>query len=155
MTYLGRTNRPEAFRHWHGDVEADYIYTTGVAGERFFTELRDTGRLMAARCTACDLAYLPPRAYCETCLRPTTDWISVEGPATVEAVTIAYVDEHGARLPSPEVWAIVRWPGVHGGLVHRLAVPPERAKPGLKVRPVLRTPLDRVGNITDILHFAP
>ncbi|HEV8595126.1 MAG TPA: Zn-ribbon domain-containing OB-fold protein [Thermoplasmata archaeon] len=155
MTFRERTRRAEAFRSWPGDMEADYRYTTGVAGERFFVELRDTGRILAARCDACDLAYLPPRIYCENCMGATTDWIPVEGPATVESVTTLHLDERGARLSEPQVWAILRWPGIHGGLVHRLSVPADRAKIGLKVRPVLRPPRDRVGNITDIVHFAP
>jgi len=155
MTFRERTTRGEALRSWRGDVEADYLYTTGVAGERFFTELRDTGQMAAARCDACDVAYFPPRLYCEDCMAPTPDWIPVEGPATVEEVTILHLDERGNRLAVPEVWAILRWTGIHGGLVHRVAVPPARAKPGLTVRPVLRPAAERVGNITDILHFAP
>ena len=39
--------------------------------------------------------------------------------------------------------------------VHRLAVEPAKAKPGLKVRPVLKPRKERVGNITDIREFAP
>ena len=155
MTFLERTRRAEAFRSWKGDVEADYLYTTGVAGERFFTELRDHGQLMAARCTACDRTYLPPRMYCENCLGPLQDWKRVDGPATVEALTVVHVDAHGRPLKEPQVWALLRWKGVYGGLVHRLAVPPERARPGLKVRPVLRPAAQRVGSITDIVDFAP
>jgi len=155
MTFRERTTRAEAFRAWKGDMEADYLYTTGVAGERFFTELRDTGRILAARCASCDLAYLPPRTYCEECLGALSDWRPVEGPATVEAVTVVHVDERGERLAAPQVWALVRWKGIHGGLVHRLAVSPDRAKRGLRVRPVLRREGERIGNITDILHFAP
>lgn len=155
MTARGPATRREPFRTWKGDVEADYLYTTGVAGERFFTELRDTGRILAARCPVCDLSYLPPRTYCEECLRPTSEWVAVEGPATVEAVTVTHVDVHGTRLAAPQVWAILRWDGIHGGLVHRLAVAPDRARPGLRVRPVLRPRGERVGNITDIRHFAP
>jgi len=155
MTFRERTTRADAFRTWKGDMETDYLYTTGVAGERFFTMLRDTGRLLAARCRACDLTYLPPRMYCEECLGPLEDWRPVEGPATVEAITVTYVDEQGNRTARPLVWALLRWRGIHGGLVHRLAVPPERAKPGLKVHAVLRPADERIGNITDILHFAP
>ncbi|TLZ52727.1 MAG: nucleic acid-binding protein [Methanobacteriota archaeon] len=155
MTFRDRTTNVDALRSWRGDVEADYIYTTGVAGERFFTELRDTGRILAAHCEACERTYLPPRMYCEKCLGPLSDWRPVRGPATVEAVTIASVDAHGNRPPEPEVWAVLRWRGIHGGLVHRLAVPPKQAKPGLKVHPVLRPAGSRVGNITDILYFAP
>ena len=155
MTFLERTTKPERLRSWKGDVEADYLYTTGVAGERFFTALRDAGKIMAARCASCGLTYLPPRLYCERCLGPLSEWKPVDGPATVEAVTVVHVDEHGNRLKEPQVWAILRWTGIHGGLVHRLAVEPQRAKPGLTVRPVLRPRGARVGNITDILHFAP
>ena len=155
MTFRERTTRADALRSWRGDVEADYVYTTGVAGERFFTELRDTGRILAARCARCDLTYLPPRLYCEECLGPLADWAPVEGPARVEAVTVVHLGPHGERLPEPEVWAVLRWKGVHGGFVHRLAVPPQEAKRGLSVRPVLRPEGERVGNITDIVHFAP
>ena len=155
MTFRERTTKAEAFRSWKGDMEADYRYTSGVAGERFFTALRDVGRLMAARCGACNLTYLPPRMYCERCLGPLEEWKQVQGPATVESVTVTHVDERGKRLEEPQVWAVLRWKDIHGGLVHRLAVPPKQAKPGLQVRPVLRPPKERVGNITDILHFAP
>lgn len=155
MTFLERTTRADALRSWHGDMEADYRYTSGVAGERFFTALRDAGKVMAARCPACEVTYLPPRLYCEDCFGPLSEWKAVEGPATVEAVTVTHVDAHGAPLATPEVWAILRWKGIRGGFVHRLAVPPKRAKPGLTVRPVLRPPRERTGNITDIRHFAP
>lgn len=155
MTFLERTTRPEALRAWVGDMEADYLYTSGVAGERFFTALRDAGKIMAATCTSCDVTYLPPRMYCEACLGPLTEWKAVREPATVETVTVAHLDERGRRLEAPEVWAILRWKGVRGGLVHRLAVPPAKAKAGMKVRPVLRPPRERRGQITDIRHFAP
>jgi len=155
MTFLERTTKPENYRSWRGDVEADYLYTSGVAGERFFLGLRDAGKIFAASCDACDLTYLPPRMYCEICMGPLAKWTEVTGPATVEGVTITHVDEHGARLAVPQVWAILRWPGIRGGLVHRLAVEPAKAKPGLKVRPVLKPRKERVGNITDIHEFAP
>jgi len=155
VTFRERTTRADAFRSWRGDVEADYVYTTGVAGERFFAALRDTGKIFSARCERCDRTYLPPRLYCEKCLGPLAGWAPVEGPATVEAVTVTHVDGHGNRLAAPEVWAILRWKGVYGGFVHRLAVPPDDARPGLRVRAVVRPKGERVGNITDILHFAP
>jgi len=153
LTFAERTTRADALRSWKGDIEADYLYTTGVAGERFFTELRDTGRLLAARCNQCKRTYLPPRMYCENCLGALTDWTPVEGAATVESVTVTYLDPRGSPLPTPEVWAVLRWRGIEGGLVHRLSVSPDHAKPGLRVRPVLRPAGARQGNITDILHF--
>ena len=73
MTFLDRTTDARKFRHWEGDVEADYIYTSGVAGERFFVALRDEGRMLASRCTACMLDYLPPRMFCEDCFAELTE----------------------------------------------------------------------------------
>lgn len=155
MTFLERTTRLENLRSWRGDVEADYLYTNGVAGERFFLGLRDAGKILAAKCDACGLTYLPPRMYCEVCMGALGKWTEITSAATVEGVTVTHVGEHGRRLAEPQVWAILRWPRVRGGLVHRLAVPPAKAKPGLRVRPVLKPRKERVGNITDIAHFAP
>jgi len=50
-----------SFTHWHGDMEAQYIYTAGIAGERFFRELKDNGKLVGTRCPKCDITYMPPR----------------------------------------------------------------------------------------------
>ena len=41
---------PRRVRHWKGDMEVDYIYTAGVAGEKFLSAIRDKGKLLAVRC---------------------------------------------------------------------------------------------------------
>src|SRR5216117_2391514 len=46
-------------------------------------------------------------------------------------------------------------PEFRGGLVHRLLVPPAKARIGLAVRAKLRARGDRVGAITDIEGFEP
>src|SRR5205823_850555 len=136
-----------------GNLEADYIYTSGLAGERFFVALRDDGRLLAARCTACGLDYLPPRIFCEDCFAELTDFVDVPKEGQVAAVTVAHMDRLGAPLATPEVWAFVTFRGIRGGLVHRLLMPPERAKVGVSVRPRLKPKKSRVGAITDIEGF--
>lgn len=153
MTFLDRTTDPRRLRHWEGHMEADYIYTSGIAGERFFVALRDEGRILAARCTACDLAYLPPRMFCERCFGEPTEWVEVPAKGKVAAVTVAHVDRHGNPLPRPEAWALVTFPGVHGGLVHRLLVPPGAARAGLAVRARLKPKASRTGAITDLEGF--
>jgi len=155
MTFLERTTDPRRLRHWEGNVEADYIYTSGVAGERFFVTVRDEGRLLAARCSACDLNYLPPRIFCEDCFADLTEFVDVPRDGRVAAVTVAHVDRTGARLSAPEVWAFVTFPRIRGGLVHRLLVSPARARVGMAVRPKLRPKGTRVGAITDIEGFQP
>ncbi|MGQ0797018.1 MAG: Zn-ribbon domain-containing OB-fold protein [Methanobacteriota archaeon] len=153
MTFLDRTTDPRRLRHWEGHLEADYIYTSGIAGERFFVALRDEGRILAARCTACGLAYLPPRMFCERCFGEPSEWVDVPATGKVAAVTVAHVDRHGNPLPEPQAWALVTFAGVHGGLVHRLLVPPRSARAGLAVRPLFRPKASRTGAITDLEGF--
>jgi uncharacterized OB-fold protein len=146
---------PTGFRHWPGDVEADYVYTSGVAGDAFLKTLRDEGRLTAPKCDTCGDAWLPPRLFCESCFLPMTTWIDVGDDATVETYTVAHEGVDGTLLSTPEVWAVLRFPDVRGGLVHRVDGSPDSVTEGMAVRPVLRPKEERRGSITDILHFAP
>ena len=155
MRSLERTTDPRRLRHWEGSLEADYIYTTGLAGERFFVTLRDEGRLLAARCRPCGLSYLPPRMFCERCFAEITDYVEVPATGRVAAVTVARLDRRGNRLAQPEAWALVTFKGIHGGLVHRLLVPSGRVRAGLVVRPRIKPREDRVGAITDLEGFVP
>ena len=155
MTFLERTTDARKLRHWEGNMEADYIYTSGVAGERFFVALRDQGKMLASRCTACGLDYLPARLFCEDCFAELTEFVDVPQEGRVAALTVAHLDREGVRLSRPQVWAFVTFRGIRGGLVHRLLVPPGRALVGLAVRPKLKARADRVGAITDIEGFEP
>lgn len=155
MTFLERTTDARRLRHWEGDLEADYIYTSGIAGERFFVALRDKGRLLAARCDACDLAYLPPRMFCERCFSELTKYVDVPPEGRVAALTIARIDRSGEYLATPEAWAFVTFKGIHGGLLHRLLIEPERARTGMTVRVRVKTSESRTGSITDIEGFEP
>src|SRR5207247_389808 len=145
MTFLERTTDARKFRHWEGDVEADYIYTSGVAGERFFVALRDEGRMLASRCAACKLDYLPPRMFCEDCFAELTEYVDVPRAGQVAAVTVAHVDRTGAKLSQPQVWAFVTFEGIRGGLFHRLLVAPKQARAGLSVRVRLKPRDERTG----------
>ena len=155
MTFLDRTTDARKFRHWEGNVEADYIYTSGVAGERFFVALRDEGRMLASRCTACKLDYLPPRMFCEDCFAELTEYVDVPRTGRVAAVTVAHVDRTGAKLSHPQVWAFVTFEGIRGGLLHRLLVAPKQARAGLSVQARLKSRDGRTGTIVDIEGFEP
>ena len=155
MTFLERTTDARRFRQWEGNVEADYIYTSGIAGERFFVALRDDGKMLASRCTACGLDYLPPRLFCEDCFLELTEFVDVPPDGRVAAVTMAHLDRRGTPMSRPQVWAFVTFEGIRGGLVHRLLVPPAKARVGLAVRAKLKARGDRVGAITDIEGFEP
>src|SRR5207245_4480152 len=122
MTLHDRTTDARKFRHWEGDVEADYIYASGVAGERFFVALRDEGRMLASRCTECKLDYLPPRMFCEDCFAELTEYVDVPRTGRVAAVTVAHVDRTGAQLSHPQVGAVVTLEGTRRRLLHRRLV---------------------------------
>lgn len=155
MTFLEKTGDARRLRHWDGDMEADYIYTAGIAGERFFRALRKDGTLVTAQCERCGIEFLPPRIYCERCLTPVKRWGQAPPTALVESFTVARLDLEGRRLPQPEVWALVRFEGVEGGFVHRVLSTPEKVRTGLRLRPVIRPAPERTGKITDILGFQP
>jgi hypothetical protein len=131
-------------------------YTYGIAGERFFREIKDNGRIMGTRCKKCNLLYVPPRIYCERCFNGLEDWCEIEGKGRVHTYTIAYVDLDGARLTEPILLALVKFPGVYGGLVHRLSeVKPEEVEIGMPVEVVLKPREERIGSILDIKYFKP
>lgn len=142
----------EAVR-WEGDMEADYLYTAGVAGERFYREIRTNGRLMGTYCPECDVTYLPPRIYCEDCFTELTEWEEISNKGRVDAFTVVRLDPRGERLRDPFVLALVRFPGVRGGLLHRVDLPVEEVRRGLEVETVFRPRGEREGSPLDILHF--
>ncbi len=156
MTFLERTTDVKRLRHWDIDMSVDYIYTSGIAGERFFTTLRDEGRILAVHCPVCKTNQLPPRPFCEGCFTQLTEYVDVPTEGRVAAVTVARVDRRGHPLPTPEVYAFVTFKGIQeGGLIHRLLVPPEAAKAGMTVRVKVKPKEARAGNILDIEGFEP
>ncbi len=156
MTFLQRTTDVKRLRHWDIDMSVDYIYTSGIAGERFFRALRDEGRILAVHCPVCKTNQLPPRMFCEGCFTELTEYVDVPAEGRVAAVTVARVDKRGKPLPAPEVYAFVTFKGIQeGGLIHRLLVSPDAAKPGMAVRARLKPKEARAGNILDIEGFEP
>jgi len=155
MTFVEKTTDHRKLRRWEGNIEADYYYTSGLAGEKFFVELKKTGRILATHCPRCDATYLPPRMYCEMCLAELKDWKEVPAIGQVEAFTVARLDEEGGPIAAPQVWAFVKFPGVRGGFIHKLSMSPHEAKTGIQVKPRLKPQPLRTGEITDIEAFEP
>jgi hypothetical protein len=143
-------------RHWPGHMEADYIYTLGLAGERFFKEIKENGRIMGTRCKRCNLTYVPPRIYCERCFEKLGEWIEVSPRGTVYTFTIAHIDINGSKLEQPTIYAVIKIHGANGGLVHKIGeVNPKDVKIGMQVEAVFKPKEEREGSINDIKHFKP
>jgi len=150
-----KITNPQRMLHWPGHMETDYIYTLGVAGERFFKELKK-GRIMGAKCKRCGIVYVPVRLYCERCFEKLEDWVDVGTKGKVYTFTVATVGLDGARLEKPVVYAFVKFDGAEGGLIHRVdEVKPENVSIGMSVKAVFKPPKQRTANINDIQHFKP
>jgi len=153
---LEKISDSRAIRHWPGDMETDYLYTLGIAGERFFQEIKKNGRIMGAKCKHCGIVYVPPRMYCERCFEKLEEWLNVGNRGTVHTYTGAHIDRNGARLKEPTIYALIKIDGTDGGLVHKLeGIDPAEVKIGMRVEAVFKPREKREGSINDIKHFKP
>jgi hypothetical protein len=150
---LEKITNPFSARHWLGDMEADYIYTLGVAGERFFKELKK-GKIMGAKCRRCGVVYVPPRMYCERCFEKLEEWVELGKKGVVYTFTIATVDVDGKELEKPVIYALIKFNGVHGGIIHKIGET-DTVFIGMKVEAVLKSPRQRKASINDIAYFKP
>ena len=152
MTFVDRIERPEDFRHWFGDMEAQYVYSSGIAGDKFFTALKK-GKILASKCGKCSKVYVPPRMYCEDCFCEIAEWFEVANEGVVDTYTIVHVDIDENPLDTPEIYAFIRIKGTDGGFVHKLHVHVESVAIGMAVKAVFKKEREREGKITDILYF--
>ncbi len=154
MGSLEHIERVDQLGQWPGEMPVRFLYTVGVAGERFLRELMENGRFLGSRCPACRYTYLPPRLYCERCFAELTDWVEVGPQGTIEALTVAHVGLDGQPLAQPETFALIRLDGADGLLFHRVAAA-EDLEIGATVEPVFKRRAARTGSILDIQHFRP
>lgn len=154
---MERISKPTEINHWLGHMEVDhYHYTAGLAGERFFTALRDEGKLLGSRCARCEITYIPPRIYCERCCAELTEFIDVGLRGRVRSFTIARIDREGQPLEEPETRALISFGDETTDLLHLLGeVEPDELCIGMEVEAVLKPKREREGKITDILYFRP
>jgi uncharacterized OB-fold protein len=149
---LERISNPGDVRRWEGGLPVAHRYTPGVAGEAFFTALRDRGVLLGSRCASCDYTYVPARMFCERCFAE-LDADTEVGPAgTLVSFTVVYVDVDERPLERPVTYAIVRLDGADAVLLHRVIDDGDRPlEIGARVETVLEG--ERTGTILDIRGF--
>jgi len=139
-----------------GEITIPYDYSTGVAGTRFFTELRDNGRIMGTKCAKCGRVMVPPRMFCEECFIDDVEWVEVGKTGVIQTFAESYLDTTGKRLKEPWMLGIIKLDNSDGGLIHYLGeAKPEDLKIGMKVEAVLKPKEEREGNLSDIKYFRP
>jgi uncharacterized OB-fold protein len=153
---LEKIAHPDEVRRWEGAFPVRHRYTPGVAGDVFFTALRDRGVLLGSRCQACSYTYVPARLFCERCFAELSADTEVGPGGDLVSFTIAFVGIEGETLEEPETVGLVRLDGADAVLIHRvLDTGDEPLEIGERVEIVLRPPGERTGTIEDIEGFRP
>ena len=109
MTFLEKQTDPTSPMEWRGNMQADYLYTSGVAGDKFFKHLMKNDSFLASRCPKCKKVYFPPRMYCEDCFceRPDNDWVEVPTTGTIRLYTVVTIDTNGEKLDEPKAIGLI------------------------------------------------
>lgn len=140
-------------------VTLAYRFAAGAYATRFFTALREEGRVFATRCPSGHVL-LPPRPVCGLCNVPTEEWVEVGPRATLAGYTVVYIPfidpMTGAERPVPYGFGLVRFDGADTNVYHLVdETDPERLWIGLPLEPVFREPAEREGTLADIRFFRP
>jgi len=142
-------------RYWYPEEDSFPVknrYTAGIAGQKFFEELRDNAKIYGTYCSCCNLTYVPARLFCERCLERLEDWIDVGTTGTVFSYTAAYLNLDGSAREEPHILAAIKI--ADGILLHRLEeCSLKELEIGREVEAVFKPREERNGNILDIRYF--
>jgi uncharacterized OB-fold protein len=149
---LERISDPREVRRWEGGLPVAHRYTPGVAGEAFFTALRDRGVILGSRCEECAFTYVPARLFCERCFGELNADMEVGPGGELRSFTIAFIDVDERPLETPVTYGLVRLDGADAVLLHRVVDQgDEPLEIGARVEAVLEE--QRSGSILDIRGF--
>jgi uncharacterized OB-fold protein len=76
-----------------------YDHALGEIASFFFVQIRDHAKLYGRRCARTGRVLVPPRAFSDETLLPTTEWVEVGPGGRIEAFTMVY--ERFNNLPDP------------------------------------------------------
>lgn len=132
-----------------------YQHTADPTTAEFLRALRDDGRILGARCPACERVLAPARPICDRDFCRTDEMVELATSGTLELFTIMYLAIDGLPDP-PYVLAYVRPDGADTALPGflegvDLSSAEEAAaelRIGSRVKILLRP--ERVGRITDL-----
>lgn len=141
-----------------GDVVNDHVtlrydYALGEVAGHFMAGLKE-GKILATRCSASGLTYLPPRAYCERSFEKCDAWVEAGLEGVIEASSIVVRGFEGKRKP-PVAIAFVRLDGVDSAIgnyvdgldLSNSDIAMQKLAPGKRVR--VQFADAREGRITD------
>ena len=156
MTFVEKQTNPTSPMHWNGDMQADYLYPSGVAGDKFFKHLMKNNSFLASKCPMCSKTFFPPRMYCEDCFCeiPDDEWNEVPATGVIKLYTVVTIDTYGRKLDEPKVVGMINideTDSVILGLIKTENINLDLQ--GLQVKAVFRSKDEREGTLKDILYF--
>ena len=141
---------------WEGAIPVRYVYTYGLAGEKFFRTVKDKGTFLATYCEDCDISFVPPKVYCDSCFKELDSYIDVGTIGYVETFTLSFMNMDGSEKQVPELLAMVRIGDTDGGLIHYLkGFEIDEIGIGMPVKAIFKPMAKRTGSIEDIIGFGP
>ena len=157
MAIPERIHRNIDNRYWNPGVEYFPVknrYTAGVAGQRFFEELNDNGKLYGTKCSKCNVTFVPARLFCERCFARLDEWVDVGLEGILYSFTVVHKTKSGDDKENPSLVGAVRI--ADGLLMHHLGDCEEsELYIGMPVKAKLKPVSKREGKITDIAYFKP
>jgi uncharacterized OB-fold protein len=156
MTFIEKQTDPTSPMHWLGDMQADYLYPSGIAGDKFFKHIMKNDSFLASKCSICDKTYLPPRLYCEDCFSEISedDWIEVPAIGTIKLHTIVAMDINGKKLDEPIIIGMINIDNTDGALLGVIKADNiDGDFSGKQVKAVFQQIDEREGTLKDILYF--
>ena len=134
----------------------NYKHAYGAYYGTLFDGVATGRRIRGSKCSKCRRVLLPPRALCDSCFAPATEWADVAETGTIQASSVVHIEFLGQRKKPPYVYAEIILDGASTRLIHMVGnVDADRAKtaaaPGARVRAIWS---DRhTGSLGDIEHF--
>lgn len=156
MTFVEKQTDPTTPMHWLGDMQADYLYSSGVAGDKLFKHIMKKDSFLASKCPKCNKTYFPPRIYCEDCFSeiPENEWIEVPAAGTIKLHTVVTIDSYGEKLEEPKVIGMINIDNTDGSLLGVIKTDNiDEDLQGKQVKAVFQPQGKREGTLKDILYF--
>ncbi len=156
MTFLEKQTDPTSPMHWRGDMQADYLYPNGFAGDKFFQHIKKHDSFLASRCPKCEKVFCPPRLYCEDCFCdiPDGEWRKVPAEGNVRLWTVAMINAHGEKMEEPKIIALIDIKETDSAMLGIIKTKDlEKDLTDKKVKAVFRSKKKREGTLKDILYF--
>lgn len=92
-----------------------YRHALGETASWFFVQIRDHAKLYGRRSAGTGRVLVPPRAFSDETLEPTTEWVEVGPGGTIQTFTIVYEPFEGLPTP-PYAFGYVVLDGADTGL---------------------------------------